>query len=321
MRYFLGLDPGGSKIDAVLIDETGVVHGWGVGGPANYNAPEVVARSYEDALEGALGVWSPAELWVGVVSMDRRVVEWFQARGIGAHFHFTNEFEAGYCAALEDWGLLVLAGTGSFVHARTRDGSELHLGGFGPVLGDEGSAYDAGLRGIRAALRSMWPGARATTLTQAIPAALGWETPWDLVWPFQMRQIGRRDVASLSPVVDEEARGGDAVALEVLREAAAALAEIIGVALDAAGLRGAGCPLIGTGGLAQGSPLYWSMLAEQALRIDATLQPMVPPVRPAVGAAFSAMRAAGVPVTCDLRDRVVETQRAFARAVVALPSV
>lgn len=304
----------------MLIDETGVVHGWGVGGPANYNSPEVVAQSYEDALAGALQPSPPEELWIGAVSMSQRVVEWFQARGIVAHFHWANEVEAGFCAALEEWGLLVLAGTGSFVHARTREGHDLHLGGFGPVLGDEGSAYDVGLRGIRAALRSTWPGARPTSLTQAIAAALGQKAPWDLVWPFQMHQIGRRDVASLAPTVEEQARAGDAVALDVLREAAAALAQIIGVALDATTLRGAGCPLIGSGGLAQGSPLYWSMLSEEALRIDATLRPVMPPVRPAVGAAFSAMRAMGIPVTSELRDRVVETQRPFTRAVVAAPS-
>ena len=317
---FLGLDPGGSKVDAVLMDESGVVRGWGVGGPANYNSAEVVAQSYEDALSGALGPSPPKELWVGAVFMSQRVPEWFQARGIVAHFHHANEVEAGFSAALEDWGVLVLAGTGSFVHARTRDGQDLHLGGFGPVLGDEGSAYDVGLRGLRAALRSAWPGARPTTLARAIPAALGRESAWELVWPFQMHQLGRRDVASLAPTVDEQARAGDAVALAVLQEAAVGLAEIIGVALDAVGLRGAGCPLIGTGGLAQGSPLYWSMLVAEALRIDATLRPLVPPVRPAVGAAFCAMRAAGALVTPELRDRVVETQRAFSRAVVAAPT-
>lgn len=305
----------------MLIDETGVVHGWGVGGPANYNSPEVVAQSYEDALTAALGPSAPEELWVGVVSMSQRVVEWFQERGIVAHFHGANEVEAGFCSALENWGVLVLAGTGSFVHVRAQDGEELHLGGFGPVLGDEGSAYDVGLRGLRAALRSTWPGAPATTLTQAIPSALGQETPWHVVWPFQTHQLGRRDVASLAPTVEEQARAGDAVALGVLREAAASLAEIIGVALDATRLRGAGCPLIGSGGLAQGSALYWSLLTEAALQIDGTLQPTLPPVRPAVGAAFSAMRAAGVKVTSQLRDRVVETQRAFARAIVATPAV
>lgn len=298
-----------------------MVHGWGVGGPANYNSPEIVAQSYEDALAGALEPSPPEELWVGAVSMNQRVVEWFQERGVLVHFHGANEVEAGYCSALEDWGVLVLAGTGSFVHVRTRDGEDLHLGGFGPVLGDEGSAYDVGLRGLRAALRSTWPGAPATTLTRAIPAALGHQTPWQVVWPFQTHQIGRRDMASLAPTVEEQARAGDAVALDVLREAAASLAEIVGVGLDATGLRGAGCPLIGSGGLAQGSLLYWCLLTDAALQIDCTLRPTLPPVRPAVGAAFSAMRAAGLHVTGQLRDRVCETQRAFARAIVAAPVV
>jgi N-acetylglucosamine kinase-like BadF-type ATPase len=317
LRFFLGLDAGGTKCDAVLLDGTGVVHGWGTGGPANYRADAVVRQSYRDALAGAFGDLAPPAVTVGTVGWSPAVPEWFGDRGIEAAFHHAGEVEAGFAAALEDWGLLALAGTGSFVHARTPDGRDLHLGGLGPILGDEGSAYDLGLRGLRAMLRSTWPGARPTSLPPALLQALDEDSVWGVVWPFQMHRLGRRDIAVLAPVVEEQARAGDAVALDILRAAASDLADIIAIALDGVGLRGTGCPVIGIGGLAQGSALYWRILAEEALGRDPSLRPVMPPVRPAVGAALVAMRAAGLLPTADLRARVVETQRAFPRALVA----
>ncbi|MBI2440301.1 MAG: hypothetical protein HYV35_02905, partial [Lentisphaerae bacterium] len=67
-----------------------------------------------------------------------------------------KEDEAAMALAGEPYGLVVLAGTGSFVHGKTHDGRELHLDGIGPVLGDTGSAYFIGLMALRAAAKSDW---------------------------------------------------------------------------------------------------------------------------------------------------------------------
>ena len=66
MRYALGIDGGGSKCDAVLMDETGLTVGWGRGGPVHtyYDPPEVIAASYAEAITGALRDVQDAELWV-----------------------------------------------------------------------------------------------------------------------------------------------------------------------------------------------------------------------------------------------------------------
>ena len=65
MRYFLGVDGGGSKCDAVVIDETGVVCGWGTSGPTTYVSAEEAAAASRQALTGALAK-APARLRVAV---------------------------------------------------------------------------------------------------------------------------------------------------------------------------------------------------------------------------------------------------------------
>ncbi len=314
MRYFLGVDGGGSKCDAVLIDETGTVLGWGKGGSASttYHPAQVVARSTEDALAGAVEQVPLTEVWVGSCSRAQVIQEWLSARQITVHYLAVSEADAAFSAALQTCGLVVLAGTGSFVHGRLRTGETCHLGGKGPVLGDEGSGFEIGLRGLRAAFRSSWTQRRRTTLAEAVPPVL--RVP-------DVRAIGRlvyrkhmslSQIPPLARVVDEQAKAGDRVALQVLNAAAGSLASVAADVISELHLEEEAYHLIGVGGVIQGSPLYWQMLCEQILTLAPRLIPVVPPVKPAVGAALAAMANAGQWPSVQIRNRIEETQRDFA---------
>jgi N-acetylglucosamine kinase len=316
LQFFLGVDGGGSKCDAALIDESGAVRGWGVGGPVNYRPAEDVRRAFEDALEGAFAGFAPEEVRVGMVAGGQAAAQWLAARGIGAHFVGVGEVRAGYLAALQPWGIMALAGTGSFIHGRRPEGRELHLGGLGPILGDEGSAYDLGLRACRAALRSGWSPSSRTVLAETVTRALKAERVWAIIDLFHGHKIGRGEMAALAPLVDEAAAAGDAVAREIMVRSATGLAEILAVVLEELGIAGQSYPVFGLGGVNQGSPLFWDLFAAEMLKRDTTLQPTVPPVRLAVGAAFAAMEEAGIEATAALRERVVATQDAYPPSLV-----
>jgi N-acetylglucosamine kinase-like BadF-type ATPase len=284
LRHFLGVDGGGSKCDAVLMDENGVVLGWGVGGPVNYRPMEDILQSFDDALAGALHSFTAGELWVGLICGGGHVARRLAERGIEAHLHGVGEIEGGYLAALQPWGIMALSGTGSFIHGRRPDGRELHLGGLGPILGDEG--------------------------------ALGAGSVWSIVDLFHGHHLTRGVMARLAPLVDEAARAGDEVACDIMSRSAIGLAEILAVVLEELSLAGQSYPVFGLGGVAQGSPFFWDLFAAEALRRDPTLQLTVPPVRLAVGAAFGAMVQAGVEVNASLRDTVVASQDAFPPSLV-----
>ncbi len=316
MRQFLGVDGGGSKCDAVLLDETGVVLGWGVGGPVNYRPIEDVHQSFDDALAGALESFTGGELGVGLICGGGHVARRLAERGIEAHLASVGEVEGGYLAALRPFGIMALSGTGSFIHGRRPDGRELHLGGLGPILGDEGSAYDLGLRACRAALRSHWSPSSRTVLAESVPHALGADNVWAIVNLFHGHHLGRGVMARLAPLVDEAARAGDEVARDIMTRSAVGLAEILAVVLEELGVAGQSYPVFGLGGVAQGSPFFWDLFAAAALKRDSTLRLTVPPVRLAVGAAFGAMVQAGVEITAALRDTVVASQDAFPPSLV-----
>lgn len=117
-------------------------------------------------------------------------------------------------------GVIVVAGTGSVVFARDADGAEHRAGGWGYLLGDEGSGHALGLAGLRAACHHR-DGGPATTLTRAL-ATFGLDQPDDLI-----RAVYQEDwpVQRMAPAVIAAAEGGDDVAQTVLAEQVAALAQ------------------------------------------------------------------------------------------------
>ena len=316
MPFFLGVDGGGSKCDAVLLDENGVVLGWGLGGPVNYRPVEDALQSFDDALFGALESFTGGELWVGLICGGGQVARRLAERSIEAHLVSVGEIEGGYLAALLPWGIMSLSGTGSFIHGRRPDGRNIHLGGLGPILGDEGSAYDLGLRACRAALRSTWSPSSHTVLAESVIRALGADSVWSIVDLFHTHKLPRGVMAQFAPLVDEAARAGDEVARDIMSRSAAGLAEILAVVLEELSIAGQSYPVFGLGGVAQGSPFFWDLFVAEALQRDPTLQLTVPPVRLAVGAAFGAMAQAGVEVNAALRDAVVASQDAFPPSLV-----
>lgn len=310
-RYGLGIDGGGSKCDAALLDESGAVVGWGRGGPVHvyYDPPEVIASSYSEAIAEALAGVTGGEIYVAgqlPSGPPREAVE--QSNALARHLP-ASEVDTAFACAQEEWGLIVLSGTGSFVHARSADGRDVHFGGTGPVLNDYGSAYEIGLRGLRAAFASEWTAARRTSLADAMVRALGVSTLRDIFHLVYVKGFGRRQIAALAEVVDAEAEAGDRVAVECVHRAAEELAEIGCEAIEELGMGSLQFPAIAIGGVAQRSRLWWERMCDRLRERAPGVRPVIPPLPPAVGAALLALREMGVAWTAEVVGRATESYR------------
>src|SRR5262249_53857830 len=109
----------------------------------------------------------------------------------------------------EGWGLALVAGTGSIAFARTPDGRTSRGGGWGPLLGDEGSGYAIVLAGLRAAVRAADGRAEKTTMLQSFLARLSLSQPQELI-PTVYGKLDRAALAALAPVVFDCAARDDA---------------------------------------------------------------------------------------------------------------
>ena len=105
-------------------------------------------------------------------------------------------------------GLLVIAGTGSVIYGRTFNGAAIRAGGWGYLLGDEGSGYAIGVRGLRAVCRA-YDGESDTLLVQMLAQLEGIDRASALLhrvyqdgWPIQ----------NMAPLVLKAAANGDVLA-------------------------------------------------------------------------------------------------------------
>ena len=317
MRYVLGLDGGGSKCDAVLMTETGEVAGWGRGGPTHgfYEPPGTAEASVRDAVQGALSEISPDIACAA--GLGHHAAERFAPTVRIEHGMGVSEVDMGFAAGLVTCGVLILAGTGSFVHGRTGAGESRHFGGLGPLLGDEGGGHDIGVMAMKAAVTSQYTEARRTVLAERIPVALGCppERPWDIIGLAYGEGLSRRKIASLAPFVEAAASAGDRVAQGILRHAATRLGEYVVDVLHELHMEQEEYAIVASGSIARNCKLWWETLCGIALEVAPGLRPVNPRVRPVIGACLLALKELGVAWNEGLVARIVETQERFKPAL------
>ncbi|MGD2217950.1 MAG: BadF/BadG/BcrA/BcrD ATPase family protein [Gemmatimonadales bacterium] len=297
-RNVIGIDGGGTATRAVVLDEWGDELGRGAAGPAVTDRDggaieiEALAAAAQRAAAASRVEFPVAALCAGLAGVGREeeraaAEAALTARGIASSTRVVTDAEAAFHDAFADGpGILVIAGTGSIAWGRAEDGREARAGGWGPLVGDEGSGYDIGLHGLRAALRAADGRGSETELLARFAAQLGAAEPQGLVtWA---ANAGRPEIAGLAPLVCDLARAGDGVAAQIVDAALASLAGHVAALLARLGPWTAPPGLaLGGGLLCAGGPLRDAMIAIVA---DLPCVPLAREVDAAQGAARMALR-------------------------------
>jgi len=228
---FIGIDGGGSRTVAVLVDEAGNERVRIEGGPGRVDirAPHEAATllielARQAAQQAQAGVTA---ICCGLAGAgrepERTIVEnALRAAGIAAVATVVTDAEAAMRDAFGTGsGILLIAGTGSIAWGRGEDGRVARTGGWGHLLGDEGSGYAIGIGALRAVLRAHDGRGAPTSLEARLLGAIGLAAP-ELLVHF-VANAGKADIAAFAPLVFAEAVH-DSVALGIIEEAARALA-------------------------------------------------------------------------------------------------
>ena len=231
---FIGIDGGGTHTRAVVLDGTGnaLARTQGPAALADPRDPEAVAIPITYVVHTAAqaaGLSLPCTaLWAGVAGVGREAVRAVVQRaversGLARRVRIGTDSQAAFHDAFGTGaGILLVSGTGSVARGRNEKGVELRAGGWGSLLGDEGSGYWVGLESLRRVVRAADGRGARTSLTEAVLAHLGLEAADALVsWTAEAHKA---DVAALVPVVVEAARHGDVVAGQILARAVEDLA-------------------------------------------------------------------------------------------------
>jgi len=299
--FFLGFDGGGTKTTAILIDSSGRERARVLSGPSNplrigFDAAfeSLTFASTETLRVAGVVPQQVRGVCAGLAGAGRRSViiriePFFKKLFPQAVVHVTADFSVALEAATNGGpGVVLIAGTGSCAFGRGPDGSFARAGGYGPWIGDEGSAYHIGRQAVSAVLHARDALALPTVLEERILPALNLPD-WDQLTE---RIASQPDgvFPDLFPVVVRAADAGDEVAREILFTAAAALGRMAGSVILRLGLKKERFPLIKTGGVfghsAHLEAKLGAMLANFAP--NALLSDM--PDSPALGAARLAHR-------------------------------
>ncbi|MGE0760399.1 MAG: N-acetylglucosamine kinase, partial [Pirellulaceae bacterium] len=175
---------------------------------------------------------------------------WAAGRQLARRLVITNDAEPLLAAASPaGWGIALIAGTGSFAVGRAPDGQSARCGGWGYLVGDEGSGYALALAGMRCVTRAADGRGPATQLLDRLLADWGISSPAELVPVLYGAEMTRRRIAEFAPVVLETARGGDPVAAQLVVDAAAELAVLVSTLRRRLGLATGTFPLALAGGV------------------------------------------------------------------------
>jgi N-acetylglucosamine kinase-like BadF-type ATPase len=225
----LGIDAGGTKTVCQLADECGNLLAESRRGGANLQAlgELEVEKVLHDVMEEAIGDRDlvPVAICLGIAGVDRpddaAVVRGIMKRiGYKARVLVVNDalvaLEAG---APGQPGVVVISGTGSIAYGRNDRNEAARAGGWGYMLGDEGSGYWIGRAAIRAVLRAADRRGPATLLTQLLLNYYGVARAQDLIHEVYHGTLRPAAIAALAQCVQSAFGGADPVAVGILRGA------------------------------------------------------------------------------------------------------
>jgi N-acetylglucosamine kinase-like BadF-type ATPase len=235
MGLFLAIDAGGTKTRCLVADDekilgraiTGSIKLMRVG--EEEASARLRAMLDEVALAAGISLGDVTRTCIGLAGYTIEAVREWARREItgvvGGEFLLSGDEEVAFEGAFRGGpGILVIAGTGNNVMGRAADGATYGAGGWGPMLGDEGSGFWIAQEALRA---GFWARDRgiATTLLDEIGKF------WKLKTIGEIVEMGNArpgpDFPALTPVVVKCAEQGDELATAVLERAGAELAELV----------------------------------------------------------------------------------------------
>jgi glucosamine kinase len=307
-QIVIGIDGGGSKTHAIVADESGTALGEATGpgsavkpGEEDASADVIVAVAREALDAAGMTSVTPRVLCVGVAGAGREAAQqalWrsLVARDAASDVVVHSDFGIALDDAFGDGpGVLLIAGTGSAAFGRSPAGSTARCGGWGPIIGDEGSGTWIGRRALSIVSAASDGRESQTALTGAILTAAEVNEVADLI-PWAAAAT-RQQIASLAPVVFSVADGGDLRANAVISLAVEELMlHIRALAQQLFGDERAAIPVALAGGLMSRGSMLRKRLEHRLRAAVPGAQVKSGQIVPARGAVRGALRFVGAEV-------------------------
>jgi N-acetylglucosamine kinase-like BadF-type ATPase len=271
----IGIDAGATKTVGYLADSHGHVLEQTSAPGANlytsgHDGVERVMRDVLEAVTRHRDV-TPAAICVGMAGVDRDEESWAVRailRGVGCEAPIVavnDALVALVAGAGDEPGIVIISGTGSIAYGRNARMEAARAGGGGHMIGDEGSGYWIGREALTAVVRARDGRGPATSLTEGVIDHFEIDDLPRLKGVVYDRELPRKAVSALGPIVQRAAEQGDHVAMTILARAAEELGLAAESVADRLGLDGNGLPIILAGGVFPLVPSLGEALARRLI--------------------------------------------------------
>lgn len=231
-NLYLGVDGGGTKTRAVLLDEEKTLVGEALAGASNplrVGVETAVANIFAatdaacDAANKSRADIAAATFGLaGVRRLDlrqrvrERIVQKLKIKTVEV---FTDAEIALYGATLGKAGIVIIAGTGSICYGKNETGETAVAGGWGPLAGDEGGGANIARRALQEIAKASDGRGKPTLLSEAGTVYFRASTPENLLTAIYAPQMDNAKIAGFARLVVETAKQGDEIAVKILSEA------------------------------------------------------------------------------------------------------
>ncbi len=270
-KCYLGVDGGGSKTLAVIVNERGEEIGRGLADGANYNsiglaaAVEHIHTAVNQAVHTASCALPIHKAWLGLAGIDRQADHELllpHLCELAEQVRVTNDAELLLAGLEKAIGVVLISGTGSIALGRDASGQKARSGGWGHILGDEGSGYAIAQQALQAVVRASDGRGPQTALRERILQAWNLQNTDELIGEIY-GEPDKAKIASLSSCVMITARAGDQVAAAILQQAAKELALAVHAVCQQLQFSGQEIPLALGGGLLMNEADFCTQVIQQ----------------------------------------------------------
>ncbi|MBQ2751344.1 MAG: hypothetical protein IJF25_02095 [Oscillospiraceae bacterium] len=231
MQYYIGIDAGGTKTEAILADQSGHIVRRTVNkgcNPMDIGVAETKSHILTVVKELAdTSPETPVSVYGGIAGLDRIDVgmDAFLSENLPIPVIRTEDDGCNMISGMlgHTDGCGMVCGTGSSLFARIEGKPLVHIGGLGYLIDTGGSGYELAQDGLKQAYRYLDGRGEKTLLAERFADAIGSSMKYAFA---DIYGGGRPYIASLAHVVFECAADGDEISLAILDKGAFKLAEL-----------------------------------------------------------------------------------------------
>lgn len=321
MKYVIGIDGGGTKTQAALLRLNGEVVSHDEAGPSNYHnvGVEQARRVLEEACmkvirKAGVDARSVETVVASLAGLDcsfdfKAMQDAVEGFPIGSITLVHDSMAALYATNAGRESTIIIAGTGSATAGINSRGEYARAGGWGYILGDEGSGFYLAKRGIVATLLEHEERGPKTMITSLLLKRFNAKTPDEIIWHVYTGGMSITDFARLAPLVTEAALNGDDVAISILRDAGRELANTVGGVIRRLKMEDDEFPIGLIGGVFKAGRLVKEPLEEAVHKVAPKSYLTSPRFPPVIGSSLIALEKAGVEMNSKVLSNTGRTLR------------